>query len=179
MYADTAATPIRASDRGALVSHLLGHLTRSVGAMRLARQLSATVVPSQVGLTMNGIVPVLRDEQDMLRALLLTLADPGESSWTWDESRSVRAMVAAAERRSDGPRTWGAASAPTAPPLSDALLDAMIEGCWGRRALWQALAERSRRTAPHQAVDFAALARRSEAMIGKLEALQGGVAAAR
>ncbi len=178
MHAATATEPICASDRGALVSHLLSHLARSARAMRLATQLSGAFVPAVMGLTMSGIIPVLRDEQEMLRALLLTLADPEAQSWTADESRSVRAMVAAAERQKDPWNVKGNGRGAES-PVADALLDAMIEGCWARRALWQALAERSRRTAPHHAVDFAALARRSEAMIGVLETLQGEVALAR
>lgn len=177
MHAATATEPICASDRGALVSHLLSHLARSARAMRLARQLSGALAPGAVGLTMSGIIPVLRDEQEMLRALLLTLADPEERSWTADESRSVRAMVAAAERPKD-PWHVNAERRGTGVPVAGALLDAMIEGCWGRRALWRALAERSRRNAPHHAVDFAELARRSETMIGELEKLQGEAALA-
>lgn len=178
MHAATATEPIRASERGALVSHLLSHLARTARAMRLARQLSGACAPAMMGLTMSGVVPVLRDEQEMLRALLLTLADPDERSWTADESRSVRAMVAAAEQQIE-PWNSNVERREAGAPVADALLDAMIEGCWGRRALWRALAERSRRTAPHQAVDFAALARRSEAMIGELEMLQHEVSVAR
>lgn len=179
MYAATATDPTRASDRAALVAHLLSHLARAARAMRFATQLSGGDAPPPVGLTMRGIVPVLRDEQEMLRALLLTLADPAENSWTAEESRSVRAMVAAAERPKE-PWNHGAGQRRVAgAPVADALFDALIEGCWGRRALWRALAERSRRTAPHHAVDFSSLARRSEAMIGELEALQGVVAPAR
>lgn len=179
MLVDTATSPIRASDRGALVSHLLSHLARSAGTMRLARQLSGSLAPSMEGLTIDGILPVLREEQAMLRALLLTLADPEETSWTSDDSRSVRARVTAAERQPEAPRAPQVRRKRVPIPLTNTLLDVMIEGCWGRRALWQALAERSRRTAPHHAVDFAALARRNEAVIDKLEALQGGLAMAR
>ncbi len=144
--------------------------------MRVATQLSGAMGRSAVSLTMNAIIPVLRDEQEMLRALLLTLAEPAEQGWAADESRSVRALVAAAEQDKvpwgvRAPRDIGQPG-----PIAAALLDSMIEGCWGRRALWRALAEGWRRVAPQQALDFSSLAGRTESMIVELEQLQGGLA---
>ena len=201
MYAETLRQPDRVSERSALVSHLLSHLARSARAMRVATQLSRALGTTTMSLTMSGALPVLRDEQQMLRALLLTLADPSDIPWPMRESRRERILVDTpvasldapdapdAHEAPDAPERRDASGAPDAHPAGnpigghesvcrgrtiDALLDAMVEGCWGRLALWRALAERSRRSSPHDAVDFASLARRTEAMIGELESLQDG-----
>ena len=198
MYAETLRQPDRVSERSALVSHLLSHLARSARAMRVATQLSRALGTTTMSLTMSGALPVLRDEQQMLRALLLTLADPSDIPWPMRESRRERILVDTpfasldapdAHEAPDAPERRDASGAPDAHPAGnpigghesvcrgrtiDALLDAMVEGCWGRLALWRALAERSRRSSPHDAVDFASLARRKEAMIGELESLQDG-----
>ncbi|MEP7382747.1 MAG: hypothetical protein ABI910_13745 [Gemmatimonadota bacterium] len=172
------AEPVCALDRAALVSHLLSHLSRSARSMRLATQLA--LGPTPVAITMSGVLPVLRVEQEMLRALLLTLADPADNSWPASESRQMTEMLDAMEvaGRDAGVGTAGSA-APFGGRMLDPLLETMLEGCWGRRALWWALAERSRPSAPQDAVDFASLAQRAEAMIGELETLQSGVSAGR
>ncbi len=175
---DMLAEPVRAPDRAALVTHLLSHLSRSARSMRLATQLS--LGPTSVSLTMSEVLPVLRDEQDVLRAILITLADPADSSWPASDSRQVTEMLDAMEvaGRDAGVGTGGNAT-PFGGRMLDTLLETMLEACWGRRALWWALAERSRPSAPHDAVDFASLAHRSEAMIGELETLQSGVTVGR
>lgn len=173
-----------APDRHALVAHLVTHLAYSTSMVRVVSRLSAAADAPAMRLAMGKVLPVLQDEYVMLRALIESIGGDGGArhDGTRDVSRRERsAAVASTEGRQHDAAsdavTW---TEWTAPPegagatMAEAL-DELLVGCWGRYAIWRALAGRCQPDDVIVRPEFDALAQRSQHVICELELLQEGV----